>query len=557
MAYHWIPEDDFLLRKSIEHGASLECLAKGAVKFSRKFTLQEISNRWHTLLYNPQVTSMSSSSLYDVENSDQFLLQSHHNNDHNHHTTSVRSQYYSTRSKRMRLEKAINDDDDNDDVGNDVFGEDLDHVVFGEHAFNGSSSSDFFDLKFDESDFEIFRNTFPEIMNQDDDDDDGFHMVNQLLNMDDEGRDQDTTTTTSMEHVLLQEEFQDHMFQQVLTIFNETPSHTHDHQETWTTLEANQDLSSKKEEEYCHKAMSLSELDPHPEIKNGVLICVLNQESEIPDNDDIDLQYHKPKSRNSVSNPLSSSKRHMKPPLPPMMRGSSQDNCNNNMIQGFQGSNALTSTTLVQQQSLENEMCERPLSIEMDINNPMIEEEENTNNVFDEDLPSFSDVEAMVLDMDLEPIGQDRYELEASRYRIEAMARKIMRFEQSSKSYMNRDIASHGAFAILYGSSKHYINKPEVLLGRDTEEYPVDINLGRLGSKTKISRRQALIRLKQDGNFEIKNLGKFSIWLNEKELVPKEVVTLKNNSLIQIREMSFNFELNENEVKKYLNRTHV
>lgn len=38
-----------------------------------------------------------------------------------------------------------------------------------------------------------------------------------------------------------------------------------------------------------------------------------------------------------------------------------------------------------------------------------------------------------------------------------------MRLEQSAHSYMERDIASHGAFAVLYGRhSKHYITKPEV-----------------------------------------------------------------------------------------------
>lgn len=50
----------------------------------------------------------------------------------------------------------------------------------------------------------------------------------------------------------------------------------------------------------------------------------------------------------------------------------------------------------------------------------------------------------------------------ARRYRNEEMVRMIMRLEQSAESYMNRDIASHGALAFLYGSSKHYIYKPEV-----------------------------------------------------------------------------------------------
>lgn len=50
-----------------------------------------------------------------------------------------------------------------------------------------------------------------------------------------------------------------------------------------------------------------------------------------------------------------------------------------------------------------------------------------------------------------------------SRYQDEDSKRAIMRLEQGAYSYMQRAIASHGAFAILYGRrSKHYIKKPEV-----------------------------------------------------------------------------------------------
>ncbi|EFH63861.1 hypothetical protein ARALYDRAFT_895427 [Arabidopsis lyrata subsp. lyrata] len=44
----------------------------------------------------------------------------------------------------------------------------------------------------------------------------------------------------------------------------------------------------------------------------------------------------------------------------------------------------------------------------------------------------------------------------------------------------------------------------------------------------------ALIKLKQDGCFEIKNLGKFSIRMKEEEIGHREVVILKNSCLIQI-----------------------
>lgn len=55
----WLPQDDILLKNAIEEGASLEALAKGAVHFSRIFTLQEVHDRWHALLYNPDISAQA------------------------------------------------------------------------------------------------------------------------------------------------------------------------------------------------------------------------------------------------------------------------------------------------------------------------------------------------------------------------------------------------------------------------------------------------------------------------------------------------------------------
>jgi hypothetical protein len=46
----------------------LESLAKGAVCFSRKFTLQEIQDRWNSLLYDPEISSQASSRMTEYEN---------------------------------------------------------------------------------------------------------------------------------------------------------------------------------------------------------------------------------------------------------------------------------------------------------------------------------------------------------------------------------------------------------------------------------------------------------------------------------------------------------
>ncbi|KAJ6399542.1 hypothetical protein OIU77_020158 [Salix suchowensis] len=65
----WTPEDDVLLRNSIEAGASLESLAKGAVQFSRKFTVREIQDRWYSLLYDPVVSAEAAFHMTEFERS--------------------------------------------------------------------------------------------------------------------------------------------------------------------------------------------------------------------------------------------------------------------------------------------------------------------------------------------------------------------------------------------------------------------------------------------------------------------------------------------------------
>ncbi|XP_022772423.1 uncharacterized protein LOC111315069 [Durio zibethinus] len=132
--------------------------------------------------------------------------------------------------------------------------------------------------------------------------------------------------------------------------------------------------------------------------------------------------------------------------------------------------------------------------------------------------------------------------------------RAIIRLEQASHSYMQRAIASHGAFTILYGRhSKHYIKKPKILLGRTTEDFIVDINLGRQGCANKVSRRQAIINMEEDGSFHLKNLGKCSISINSKEVAPGQSLSLNTSCLIEIRGMPFIFETNQTRAKQYLN----
>ncbi|XP_057727777.1 uncharacterized protein LOC130943776 [Arachis stenosperma] len=183
---------------------------------------------------------------------------------------------------------------------------------------------------------------------------------------------------------------------------------------------------------------------------------------------------------------------------------------------------------------------------------PTLDEEEQYMES-DDDVPCYSDIEAMILDMDLDPDDQDLfYNEEVSTYQHEETKRTIIRLEQGAHSYMQRAIALHEAIAILYGRhSKHYIKKAEVLLGRATQGVPVDIDLGKGGYANKISRRQAIIKLDNDGSFYIKNFGKTSILVNNKEVHTGQSQRLHSNCLIELRGMPFIFETNPSRVKQY------
>ncbi|KAF8377886.1 hypothetical protein HHK36_031274 [Tetracentron sinense] len=186
--------------------------------------------------------------------------------------------------------------------------------------------------------------------------------------------------------------------------------------------------------------------------------------------------------------------------------------------------------------------------------NPSTSDQEEQFSESDNDLPYYSDVEALILGMDLGPDVQDaNFSKEVSRYQNEETKRAIIRLEQSAHSYMQRAIASHGAFAILRGRHlKHYIRKPKVLLGRATDDINVDIDLGREGRANTISRRQAIIKMDEDGSFYLRNLGKCSVFVNNKEVATGQRLGLSSSCLIEIRAMRFMFEMNQTSVRQYV-----
>ncbi|KVI08802.1 Forkhead-associated (FHA) domain-containing protein [Cynara cardunculus var. scolymus] len=203
---------------------------------------------------------------------------------------------------------------------------------------------------------------------------------------------------------------------------------------------------------------------------------------------------------------------------------------------------------------------ERPLPVEVGsvkmndpelMDNTYISDQYNSDS--DGDIPYFSDVEAMILEMDLAHTQESCILSEVARYQYEGTKRMIIRLEQSARSSFERTMSSQGALAIFYGRHlMHYIKKAEVTIGRSTDDTEVDIDLRKEGRANKISRRQATIKMEADGSFNLKNLGASSISLNGKDVARGQVVALGSSCLIEIRGMCFVFEINDKYVRRFL-----
>ncbi|KAF0976109.1 hypothetical protein FDP41_004784 [Naegleria fowleri] len=65
--YKWCPHDDYLLVKAVERGMSAEEI-RGTIKFERPFTIEEITERWLAILYDPMIAQTTARHLVVLQN---------------------------------------------------------------------------------------------------------------------------------------------------------------------------------------------------------------------------------------------------------------------------------------------------------------------------------------------------------------------------------------------------------------------------------------------------------------------------------------------------------
>ncbi|KFK28303.1 hypothetical protein AALP_AA8G499100 [Arabis alpina] len=170
-----------------------------------------------------------------------------------------------------------------------------------------------------------------------------------------------------------------------------------------------------------------------------------------------------------------------------------------------------------------------------------------------EDEICFSDIDAMIRRLNLIPDDLDSC-LNREEWNMSKHPRHtLLGLEHCTRTSMRRAIMFQGAIAILHcRDTKHFIRKHEVIIGRSSHGLKVDIDLGKDGYGRKISRRQALVKLENNGSFSLKNLGKQHILVNGERLNTGQIGALTTCSSIKFKGIVFEFNINKEAVRQFL-----
>lgn len=119
---------------------------------------------------------------------------------------------------------------------------------------------------------------------------------------------------------------------------------------------------------------------------------------------------------------------------------------------------------------------------------------------------------------------------------------QILRVENELKLITEKKLKM---LALLRGRYLRYeMKSKEIVLGRTAGDAVVDVDLSEEGDAAKISRRQAVIKLKRDGEFYVHNVGRATIFVNGRSVPTGKRMRLTHCCLVEVRQIAFIFEIN-------------
>jgi len=100
--------------------------------------------------------------------------------------------------------------------------------------------------------------------------------------------------------------------------------------------------------------------------------------------------------------------------------------------------------------------------------------------------------------------------------------------------------------AVLRGRLVRYLMRSrEITVGRAAKDHIVDVDLNLEGPAYKISRRQAIIKLKHTAEFHLANEGSRPVMVNGYPVLAGESTILQNNAMVEFSNLRFTFLVNQ------------
>jgi len=175
---------------------------------------------------------------------------------------------------------------------------------------------------------------------------------------------------------------------------------------------------------------------------------------------------------------------------------------------------------------------------------------------------NFSDVEDEYNDVEMEAQSNRRrdFDLDNELRQLQRSARKEMKQLEAELPLWNAMSAEakedckkkavpdfdNQTLAVLRGRSVRYLMRSkEISLGRSSKEVRVDIDFSLEGYAYKVSRRQAIIKLRNNGEFVFANEGKRPVYVDGNPVLTGNKLRLNHNSVVELAGLRFVFLVNQ------------
>ncbi|KAJ0023679.1 hypothetical protein NQD34_003578 [Periophthalmus magnuspinnatus] len=166
---------------------------------------------------------------------------------------------------------------------------------------------------------------------------------------------------------------------------------------------------------------------------------------------------------------------------------------------------------------------------------------------------NFSDAEQMIDDVKLKDV-RNIFCLSELMVSDRHQKREIRQLEQELPRWqvlvdnitgMSMPDFDNQTLAALRGRMVRYLMRSrEITLGRATKDKQIDVDLSLEGPAWKISRKQGIIKLKNNGDFFIVNEGRRPIYIDGRPVLSGNKWKLNNNSVVEIAGLRFVFLIN-------------